>query len=102
MIALGVAFDQLLSFRARAEKLLSQAKIRHGVMFTIARSNWGLKTNVLRQTHVALLISIMRYALPTVGSGLYEADFRRIETKHVNVAARRIVGIGRSARRETL
>ena len=37
-----------------------------------------------------------------VGSGLYERDFRALETRHSHIGARRVAGLGMSARIETL
>ena len=102
MVVLGVTLDPLLSFRAHVDNLISKAKIRHGVMAALAKTNWGLETNVLRLTNSALLVSLTRYALPIVGAGMYEEDFRKIETRHTNTVARRITGVGRSARRDTM
>ena len=51
---------------------------------------------------MSLLTSLTRYSMAVVGSGVYEKKFRTLETQLSNVAARRIVGLGISARIETL
>ena len=82
--------------------MLERARARHGIMARLARSSWGLEVGVLRTAHTALLTSMVRYALVTVGSGAYEAHLQRLETQHANISARRITGISRSARLMTL
>ena len=60
MMVLGAILDPRLTFRAHMEGVLSRAKVRHGVMSTVAGQNWGLETNVLRITNSALLVSLTR------------------------------------------
>ena len=102
MEILGVTFDERLCFRAHIQRLLGRAKVRHSVMSKLARSSWGLETGVLRVTHEALLTSLIRYGMVATGSGAYESDFCLLQTRHANIAARRVLGIGRSARLGTL
>ena len=99
---LGVVFDDQFGFKLQIDAMLDRAKVRHGVMARLARSSWGLEVGVLRTTHTALLTSMTRYALVTIGSGAYEKQFRHLETQHTNISARRITGISRSARLMTL
>ena len=99
---LGVLFDPLLAFRQHVQGLLSRARVRRSIMVSLSRSNWGLETGIPRTTHDALLVGLTRYGLVTVGSGIYETDFKALETRHTNIAARRVLDLGPTARLETL
>ena len=95
-------FDPRLTFRDHIRTLISRAGVRHHVFTCLARSNWGLESSILRTTHNALLVSLTRYGLVAMGSGAYEADLRSLEVRHTNVAARRVLGVGATARLGTL
>ena len=99
---LGITLDPKLTFESHCERLMGRSKVRHGALAKLARSNWGLETGILWATYNALLVSVTRSGLATVGSGMYETHFRQMDTKHTNIAARRIAGMGISARLETL
>ena len=99
---LGVVFDPWFSFASHLESILCRAKVRHSVLARLAKSNWGLETNILRTTHNALLVNLTRYGLASTGSSMYESTFRQLDTRDHNIPARRIVGLGPSARIETL
>ena len=93
---LGVICDDRLGLAQPKESMLDRANIRHGTTARPARSSWGPGVGVLRTEHTALLGSIARYALVTVGSGAYNEHPRCLETHHTNIPVRRIVGISRS------
>ena len=78
--------------------MLTRANVRHSIMARLARSSWGLEIGVLRTAHTTLLTSLSRYALTTIGSCAYESGLRSLETQHTTVSARRIAGVGHSAR----
>ena len=59
----GVVFDPLLTFRTHISKLMGRARIRHNSMSSLAKTNWGLETGILRATPCALLVSLTRYGL---------------------------------------
>ena len=99
---LGVLLDPLLTYTDHIQSLIRRARVRHSVMTSLSRSNWGLETGILRATHNALLVSLTRYGFVTVGSGAYESDMKTLETRHTNLAARRVLGLGTTARLETL
>ena len=71
-------------------------------MAQLASLNWGLEVGVLRSTHLALVTSLIQYGLVTFGSHIYEKQLDRLDTQVINVAARRITGVHRSARLEVL
>ena len=99
---LGIIFDARMCFQIHINKMLSKAKIRQCLMSKLARCSWGIETGVPRVSQEALLASLSRYGLAVVGSGAYEKDLCFMEARHANIAARRILGVGRSARIGTM
>ena len=99
---LGALFEKALSFRGRVNRLLTRAKVRHCFLAKFARWSWVLETGVPRLTHESLLSSLTRYGLAVYGSGIYEADFRDLETLHSNAADPRVIRLGVSTKTETL
>ena len=99
---LGVMFGPLLSFETHIETLLCRARARHGVITSLAHSNWGLETGIMRTTHNALLVSLTRYGMVTYWASAYEAGLQALDTKHTNPAVRRVLGVGPTAMLETL
>ena len=95
---LGAPWDGRMCFMDHISGVLDRANVRHGVMARLAHSTWGLEVGVLRATHAALLVSLSGYGLVVYGSGAYEVGLKRLEVQLANVSARRITGIGRSAR----
>ena len=95
---LGVTFDCCLDFQGQLRAVLDKARVRLALLTRIAGTSWGVETNTLRQTYDALLTSTIRYGLVLMGSGLFEDHLSRIETRLTNIAARRVVGVGGSAR----
>ena len=91
-------FDIGLDFKAQLKDMLGKAGIPSGLPARVSGSSWGLETSTLRLTCDALLASLIRYGLVVTGSGLKKKHFSSIETRLTNVAARRILGVGRSAR----
>ena len=81
---------------------MSKARIRHSIMTSLSKTNCPKRTGILRATHSALLVSLARYGLATVGTGAYEEDLRRLETRHANISARRVLGLGVAGRLEPL
>ena len=99
---LGVLFCPLLTFRGHISALIRRARVRRHVLTCLFCSNWGLEAGILRTTRNALLVSLTRFGLVTVGSGAYEAELKALEVRHTNVVARRVLGLGATARLETL
>ena len=95
---LGVTFDNKFSFGAQLERVLSLSKKRLAIMGKVAGFAWGLETNMLRLTGDTLITSLLRYGLAVVGSGLSDDSMRRINTCVLNVMARKIIGVNRTAR----
>ena len=95
---LGVTFNMGLDSRHQLESILDKAQVRLAVLARVAGATWGLEMGMLRLTHNSLLVSLIRYGLIIMGSGLFERHFLKMESRITNIAARRITGVGRSAR----
>ena len=95
---LGVVFDENFRFQDHVSQILEKAKIRLAILAKVSSNSWGLDTGMLRLTGKALVLSLLRYGLTVTGSGMNDKDMQRIDTRVVNVLARRILGVGPSAR----
>ena len=95
---LGVYIDEHLGLQHHYGQIIKRARVRHGVMATLAQRRWGLDVGILRSTHAALLTSLMTYGLAATGGLAYESCLDRLETQQTNIAARRITGVSKSAR----
>ena len=91
-----------MGFTEHVNNILNRALVRHGVMAQLASTEWGLEAGVLRSTHIALVTSLIQYGLTTLGGHIYEEQPDRLDAQIVNIAARRITGVHRSARLEVL
>ena len=69
-----------------------------GVMARLAKSTWCLESRTLRSTRATLFTRLAGYGFVDFASGAYKQNLRHLETQLVNVPARRITGISRSAR----
>ena len=94
---LGVTFGGNLSFTKQLSGTLERAKVRLAVLDRLAGSSRGLGTRMLRLTHEALSVCLVKYGLVLVGSGASDAVFSHLGTRVIDAASRRIVGVGRSA-----
>ena len=99
---LGIPFDPQLTYSKHIETLIRLARVRTSIMSSLARSSWGIKVSILRATRNALLVSLARYGYVTVRSGAYEGELVQLETRHTNIAARRVLGLEMTARFEAL
>ena len=95
---LGVILDPSLSFEDHFTRIMDKAKVRMGVLAKLSGSKWGLETRMLRLTGQALIISLVRYGYILTGSGLSNLRMSQLNTRLLNILARKIVGTGPSAR----
>ena len=95
---LGVIFDERFSFEEHYNRLLERAQVRMGVITRLCGYKWGLETRMLRLTGQSLVISLLKYGYTVTGSGLTELQLHQLNTRLLNPLARRIVGVGPSAR----
>ena len=99
---LGMLFDQRFSFEDHMSKILAKARTRLAILNKVAGSSWGLETGMLRLTGKSLVLSLLRYGQTVVGSSLSEKWMSLIDTRIINILARKIVGAGPSARLSVL
>ena len=98
MKILGVVFDKSFSFTDHYHRILEKARVRMGVIAKLSSRKWGLETRMLRLTGQSLVVSLLRYGFVVTGSGMSDAQMRFLNTRLLNPLARRIVGVGPSAR----
>ena len=68
----------------------------------ISGLQWGLETDILQITHDAIITSLLRRGLLVTGSSIPPELLSTIGTNVTYVAARRILGLDRTVRIETL
>ena len=91
---LGAFFDQNFSFQKQFEKV----RVRMALVKRVSECTWGLETRLLKAAGDALLIGLLRYALAETGASVSEKTMNRIEPNKVNILARRVFGVNRTAR----
>ena len=91
---LGIIFDKDFDFQDHVRLILEKAKIRLAILVKVSSSTWGLDTGMLRLTAKALVLSLLRYGLTVTGSGMSNRDMQKIDTRVINILARKILGVG--------
>ena len=94
---LGITFDDQFSFKEQYNRILSLAKKRLAIVTKVGGFSLGLETNMLRLTCEALVVSLLRYGLAIVGSGLSDMAMAGLDTCVPNIMARKISGVPRTA-----
>ena len=95
---LGLTLDERFSFQEHFAQIINRAKIRMGIATRLSGIAWGLETNVLRMTSNSLITSLLTYGLAVTGSMAYEQLLSKVDAAIINVTARKILGVGASAR----
>ena len=98
MRILGVIFDCDFSFERHFTRICEKTRVRMAILGRLATSSWGLESTMMRITGEALVVSLLRFGLTVVGSGLADGLMRRLDTTILNVMARRTTGVARTAR----
>ena len=98
MKVLGVIFDEHFSLQDHFENLLERSKVRMGVLTRLSGQKWGMEARMLRLTGQSLVISLIEYGYVITGSGMSDSQLHQLNTRLLNTLARRIVGVGPSAR----
>ena len=101
-IVLGIIIDDQLNFDQHITNIIERAGIRRGELANLGRTSWELGTGIMRSAARALLVSSVRFVCTLVGTGAYIEKLKELDVKIINVAARRVIGEGRSARRVIL
>ena len=98
---LGIDLDWQLSLDGHFA-ILKKAQIRQGILSRVARCSLGLEWGVLEMTHDAVITSLRKNALSVTGSCLPTDLFRKVDSMIANVAARKVGGISRTVRIESI
>ena len=99
---LGVTIDEYFALDEHFQSVLAKAPVRQGILHKVVNSSWGLEVGVLKMTHDAVIVSLMRYALTVTGSAYPPDLMRKMTTRIANITSRQIGGLSRSARIEAL
>ena len=84
-IVYEVLFDKEFSFQQQFERVLEKAKVRMALVRRVSGCTWGLETRLLKATGDALLISLLRYALPVTGSSVSDRMLNKIDTNVIKI-----------------
>ena len=99
---LGLVLDQVWSFGGHMNDTQRKMKLRTAILQKVSNSVWGLENRILTITVHALLESIINYGLTVIGSAASTEDFESVDKTVLNPVARKVAGVGFSARREVL
>ena len=95
---LGVLIDRNFRFEEHIAGIRDRAKMRMVISSRLAGCTWGAEVGLLMHTGDAPVTSLLRYGLLVVGSGAYKQALRALEVGVTSVLARKILGVGRTAR----
>ena len=84
------------------KSVITKASVRQSILAKVANYHWGLEAGLLHITHNAVIGSILRYALVMTGSAMPPDLIKKMNTQIINIAARRVSGVSRTARIECL
>ena len=98
MKILGLMVDSGFRFQQHTAHQIDRANVRMGILFRASGFTRGLETNVPRITADALIPSLLCYGLAVYGPGAFGQYLRGLDTFIVKVPARKVLGVGRSAR----
>ena len=99
---LGVIIDNWFTLEDHFRQVLTKAPVRQGILQRVAGCRWGLEVGILSMTNDSIVESLLRYALNVLGACLPHDLIKKANTQILNIMARRIGAIGRTARIETL
>ena len=81
---------------------MTYGSVRQGILRGVTNTIGGLEAGVLEMTHEAVITYLLRYALVAAGSCIPPDLFRRVNTREVNVASRKVGGLGRPTQFKSL
>ena len=99
---LGVTIDSQFTLDEHFTNIVTKAAVRQCLLTKVSNSHWGLEVGTLHITHNAVINSLLRYALTVTGSVFPPDLVRKLNTQIINAAARKIGGVSRTARIESL
>ena len=99
---LGLTLDNVWSFHTHMSDTQRKMRMRIAILNKVSNSVWGLENRILTITVHALIESLFSYGLTVTGSASPLEDFEDIDKQILNPVARRVTGVGFSARREII
>ncbi|CAD7977115.1 unnamed protein product, partial [Amoebophrya sp. A25] len=99
---LGVLIDPGFAFTDHLEYVVSKCQRRVQVLRRLASSSWGLSTAFLAHTACALLHHVACFGIVAIGPYVDQRAARRYDVRIGHVAARLVLGVSRTVRREAL
>ena len=99
---LGVTIDTHFALDAHFNSVTTRAVACQRILAKVANYRWGLEAGLLHITHNAVIGSILRYALAMTGSVMPPDLVKKMKTQIINIAARKVSGVSRTARIECL
>ncbi|CAD7926718.1 unnamed protein product [Amoebophrya sp. A25] len=99
---LGVLIDPGFAFTDHLEYVVSKCQRRVQVLRRLASSSWGLSTAILAHTACALLHHVACFGIVAIGPYVDQRAARRYDVRIGHVAARLVLGVSRTVRREAL
>ena len=94
----GKSADQRFSFRKHIEKILGRRQARLAITRRLTGCRWGPDAGIMRFAGEALIVSHPRYRGTLIGPGAYGRGLRKLDVRVMNVCAREIIGVSRTAR----
>ena len=82
------------------KSIISKAAAGQSILAKVADSHWGLEVSTMHITHDAVMNSLLCYALAITGSVFPPDLVWLVNTQVINVAARKVGGVSRTARIE--
>ena len=102
MEILGITIDPWFTLDAHYQKMVAKAPVRQGILNRLAKARWGLEVGVQKMARDSVIGSILRYGLVLTGSCFPPDLMRKMNTQILNISARKVGGIARTARIESL
>ena len=102
MEILGITIDPWFTLDAHYQKMVAKAPVRQGILNRLAKARWGLEVGVQKMARDSVIGSILRYGLVLTGSCFPPDLMRKMNTQILNISARKVGGVARTARSESL
>eukprot|EP00392_Amoebophrya_sp_AT5.2_P016335 g16595.t1 len=99
---LGVHIDARMSFVEHLDMTIAKCQRRLAVLRKLASTGWGLDVPLLSFSAAALLHHVACYGIVAVGPYVEQEATRRYDVRVGHPAARTVLGVSRSSRREAL
>ena len=102
MRVMGAHFNTFMALGGHFAVMIRRARVRFVGVARLTCAKWGLETGVIRMTRSEVASSLLRYGQAVVSRCPPSDLMAKMETHVTNVAARRIGGMDKSTRIQTL